>query len=210
MINNSYGPLLHYLPLSLSEKANVDAPEEDNTDAHARALPGEPVNEDGAAEAGPTRQSSRSSYAKRKPAPRVETNAAAYANQHGRDHSAKNSASASGSGSGDGDADALGLRGYSLDDPERSEKAALVDGAGAHAATAGVSASGSAEGNDFTHPAAAVQQRVVWIPGDALGFAGGEVAACREAGVDASSRGAAMDAKGHVDISGPPPGEELL
>ena len=61
---------------------------------------------------------------------------------------------------------------------------------------------------DFYHPASVEAQPVVWLPRDPLGLGEAEERACREAGVEVSTRDAVMDAKGHVDIAGPPPGEE--
>ena len=57
----------------------------------------------------------------------------------------------------------------------------------------------------FAHPAISRPQRTVWIPQDALGLAGEEEKACREAGVRVSTHNAAMDEKGKVSISGIPP-----
>ncbi|EFI27929.1 hypothetical protein CC1G_14420 [Coprinopsis cinerea okayama7 len=58
----------------------------------------------------------------------------------------------------------------------------------------------------FAHPAASRPQRTIWIPTDELGIAVEEVEATRRAGVDISCRDAAMNYKGKVDVSGPPPG----
>lgn len=44
---------------------------------------------------------------------------------------------------------------------------------------------------------------------DVLGLAEEEEKAIREAGILVSRHDAAMDDKGHVDISGAPPGEEV-
>ena len=58
----------------------------------------------------------------------------------------------------------------------------------------------------FAHPAISRPQRTVWLPKDTLGLGGEEVRACIDAGVDASTKDAAMNEKGKVDISGAPPG----
>ncbi|KAK2462387.1 hypothetical protein APHAL10511_005693 [Amanita phalloides] len=62
-------------------------------------------------------------------------------------------------------------------------------------------------GNEsFAHPAVGERQRTIWLPRDALGMAGAEEKACREAGVDASvGPDATMDKKGKVDVTGFPP-----
>ena len=62
---------------------------------------------------------------------------------------------------------------------------------------------------DFAHPAAVEPQRVVWIPRDTLGLCEVEEGADRAYGVETSTQGAWMDAKGHVDVEGPPPGEDV-
>lgn len=62
---------------------------------------------------------------------------------------------------------------------------------------------------EFAHPAAVEPQRVVWLPRDALGLAEQEAAACRAHGVEASTADAWMDAKGHVDVEGAPPGGDV-
>ena len=78
-------------------------------------------------------------------------------------------------------------------------------------AAAGGSETDAAPGTyeEFVHPAAVEPQQVVWLPRDALGLADQEVAACRAHGVDASTAGAWMDAKGHVDVEGAPPGKDV-
>ncbi|THH04380.1 hypothetical protein EW145_g5564 [Phellinidium pouzarii] len=168
MINHSYGPLLHYLPLSLSAKANMGEKDDCMRKWSSRDTVGE---------AKPTQWPSRSSYAKREqPVLRTETETDEYVDMQSLGYNIN------------ADADV---------DLERGGEAELGEDADEDAT--GVF--------DFAHPAAVSPQRVVWIPSDALGFASGEVPGCRMAGVDASCTRAVMDAKGHVDISGPPPGE---
>ena len=58
---------------------------------------------------------------------------------------------------------------------------------------------------DFYHPASVEPQPVIWIPRDPLGLGEAEERAIRAAGIRVSTRDAVMDAKGHVDIEGPPP-----
>ncbi|KAH7332874.1 DUF221-domain-containing protein [Rhizoctonia solani] len=59
---------------------------------------------------------------------------------------------------------------------------------------------------DFTHPAAIEPQRVVWLPRDALGVAEAEEYELRSEGIEASTENATIDEKGHVELTGPPPG----
>ncbi|KAM5533374.1 hypothetical protein V8D89_012924 [Ganoderma adspersum] len=61
---------------------------------------------------------------------------------------------------------------------------------------------------DFYHPASVEPQPTIWMPADELGLGDAEERACQAAGLAASTRGAVMDAEGHVDISGPPPDKE--
>jgi hypothetical protein len=60
----------------------------------------------------------------------------------------------------------------------------------------------------FAHPAASRPQRTIWMAKDTLGLSAEELAALKERGIDATNEDAEMDAKGHVTIQGPPPGEE--
>lgn len=59
---------------------------------------------------------------------------------------------------------------------------------------------------DFTHPAAVEPQRIVWIPRDEMGLAESEVVDMRRHGVESSTENAILDAKGHTEIEGHPPG----
>ncbi|KAA1472080.1 DUF221-domain-containing protein [Dentipellis sp. KUC8613] len=58
---------------------------------------------------------------------------------------------------------------------------------------------------DFSPPAAYAGQQIVWLPQDALGLHQHIVRALREDGIEVETVGARMDAKGHVDVDGPPP-----
>ncbi|KZT65313.1 DUF221-domain-containing protein [Daedalea quercina L-15889] len=60
---------------------------------------------------------------------------------------------------------------------------------------------------DFYHPASVEPQQTIWLPRDPLGLCDAEEAAIRERGIRVASEDARMDDKGHVDISGAPPGE---
>ncbi|KDN34824.1 hypothetical protein RSAG8_12122, partial [Rhizoctonia solani AG-8 WAC10335] len=59
---------------------------------------------------------------------------------------------------------------------------------------------------DFTHPAAIEPQRVVWLPKDLLGVAEAEEKELKQQGIEVSTEHAVMDEKGHVELTGPPPG----
>ncbi|KAG8698963.1 hypothetical protein FRC09_006915 [Ceratobasidium sp. 395] len=61
---------------------------------------------------------------------------------------------------------------------------------------------------DFTHPAAIEPQQVIWLPRDRLGLAQAEEAELKAEGIEVSTEHADMDEKGHVELTGPPPGDE--
>ncbi|KAF7321922.1 hypothetical protein MKEN_00714500 [Mycena kentingensis (nom. inval.)] len=60
----------------------------------------------------------------------------------------------------------------------------------------------------FDHPSTYQPQRWIWVPRDRLGLSKMLVADMEEAGVDASDRGAVMDAKGVVEVTRNPPDED--
>ncbi|KAG8794642.1 hypothetical protein FRC12_022951 [Ceratobasidium sp. 428] len=61
---------------------------------------------------------------------------------------------------------------------------------------------------DFTHPAAIEPQQVIWLPRDKLGLAQAEEAELNAEGIEVSTEHAEMDEKGHVELTGPPPGDD--
>lgn len=62
---------------------------------------------------------------------------------------------------------------------------------------------------DFTHPALQ-PARIVWIPLDTLGVGEEEARDIRSRGIDVATRGAYMNEKGTVDVDTYPPGEKPL
>ena len=62
---------------------------------------------------------------------------------------------------------------------------------------------------DFTHPALD-PARIVWIPQDTLGLGEEEARDIRSRGIDVATRGAYMNEKGAVDVDTYPPGEKPL
>ncbi|KAI0819394.1 DUF221-domain-containing protein [Trametes gibbosa] len=62
---------------------------------------------------------------------------------------------------------------------------------------------------DFYHPASVEPQPTIWLPCDPLGLGEAEERALRAVGIKVSTVDAHMDGKGHVDISGPPPEENV-
>jgi hypothetical protein len=61
---------------------------------------------------------------------------------------------------------------------------------------------------DFAHPAAVEPQRVVWLPRDPLGLAQAEEKELKGQGIEVSTENTVLDEKGHVDLRGPPPGDD--
>ncbi|KAG8681685.1 hypothetical protein FRC08_015484, partial [Ceratobasidium sp. 394] len=61
---------------------------------------------------------------------------------------------------------------------------------------------------DFTHPAAIEPQQIIWLPRDPLGLAEAEAAELKAAGIQVSTENAEMDERGHVELRGPPPGDD--
>jgi len=58
---------------------------------------------------------------------------------------------------------------------------------------------------DFSHPAAAEEQRMIWLPKDSLGLVREIERDLESRGVLHSTEGAEMDNKGHVNVTTAPP-----
>ncbi len=58
---------------------------------------------------------------------------------------------------------------------------------------------------DCYHPASVDPEPIIWLPRDPFGLAEAEEHSMRTTGIEASSQNAVVDAKGHVDVTGPPP-----
>jgi hypothetical protein len=61
---------------------------------------------------------------------------------------------------------------------------------------------------DFTHPAAIEPQQVIWLPRDPLGLGVHEEKQLKSQGIEVSTENADLDEKGHVQLKGPPPGDD--
>ena len=172
LINNSYGPLIHALPLSLADQIGADA----NRAAAEQELRDGAETADGhSAASGDVEELSAEK------APRASTG------------SEKGKASLAASPVVPAAAPAV----EEETDPATAnppEIAAPEEDVGP---------------KEFYHPASVEPQRVVWIPRDELGLAEEEEKAIRAAGIEVSLEGAKMDGKGHVDITGAPPGGEV-
>ncbi|KAI0739087.1 DUF221-domain-containing protein [Daedaleopsis nitida] len=192
IINNSYGPLKDYLPLTLAEqshgKPDENAARELDDQASVKSVKaGEPQDATDNAVATSTAEKRAR---KRPSAPgSINESPGVKAQDHANVDLEANAGSAA-----DADADAY-KRSDSLTAPKQvSRRASSVRGVDEESGP-----------KDFYHPASVEPAPVVWIPRDPLGLGEDEERACRAAGVDVSTQDAVMDGKGHVDISGPPP-----
>ena len=181
IINNSYGPLIKFLPLTLADMTH--GKDDENVAAAAKEL------QDEASDAGHStaEDEKRSSLRKR------SSVASGSAKEFPTKAEADTEAAAEGGLLEAGEAsspveDARSRKGSRL-----SQMPGVDEEAGP---------------KDFYHPASVEPQPVVWLPRDPLGLGEAEERACREAGIEVSTRDAVMDDKGHVDIQGPPPDVE--
>jgi len=166
MINQSYGPLRHFLPLSIADRC-YRAPEPTDTaslsEKQAAARAHTEIDADGA---GASSQPNSPVIADKEGA--INKGTAASSSQEAIVRPS---------------ADSTGDRGAFVD-----PHTGAVD-------------------YGFAHPAISRPQRLVWFPQDRLGLAAEEVQANAAAGVDASTDGAVVNEKGHVEISAAPPDE---
>ncbi|KAH9941598.1 uncharacterized protein BXZ73DRAFT_97988 [Epithele typhae] len=178
IINNSYGPLIKYLPLTLAEHGHND----EDVKAAEQELAADAVKEGSIVE-GTTSDVEKRSLHKRASAGALEGDAQAQPE-------------ASGS-----------LPPSPVDQKKSSLAPPLLSEARSRRTSASSIAPIDEEAGpkDFYHPASVEPAPVVWLPRDPLGLGEAEARACREAGVEVSTVDAVMDDKGHVDIQGPPP-----
>lgn len=166
IINNSYGPLIHALPLSLADKTHTMS-----------------MLDDGARDSLDTADSIRRAKAK---------------------------GSASAARAPSAEQQVVTQEQAFSSDPESQHSPTLGDTASEAGSTSDPvpikAVDEDAGPKEFYHPASVEPQRVVWLPQDVLGLADEEAKHLREAGILVSLEDAAMDDKGHVDISGAPPG----
>lgn len=169
IIQNSYGPLIHALPISLADQTggfdlNREVAEQDLRDRSSIA--------DG--------QSLSDADTKKEKTQRTSVTSTAFASAQSSPHPSNNT-----------------KENPEGDDPRTANPPEIkpVDE--------------DAGPKEFYHPASVEPQRVVWLPHDQLGLAEEEEREIHEAGIAVSTEGAVMDEKGHVDVSGPPPGGEV-
>ncbi|KAI0792351.1 DUF221-domain-containing protein [Abortiporus biennis] len=190
IINNSYGPLIDYLPLSLAEKtgglpdANRDEAERElnEQDSMIESPSEKPIPKDSSPSSTPDHAEESSSHS-HPPTPTsssspqldkakaIQTEDIEARPRHS--HDSRND----------------------VNSPDSTpDKFKAIDE--------------EAGPKEFYHPASVDPQRVVWLPRDQLGLAEAEVSAIRARGIDVSMHGATMDGKGKVDIDGSAPPEK--
>lgn len=181
VITNSYGPLIHALPLSLADKTGSfdlhapDSPHSDTHDGPAHITDRKSItdnNDDDSVKREKTQQQQR-----RASVGTVESVSAPNANGKGKAPDGASTPS---------DADE-NENPHTANPPEIKP---VDEDAGP---------------KEFYHPASVEPQQTVWIPRDELGLADEEEREIRARGISVSTEGARMDAKGHVDISDAPP-----
>lgn len=181
VIYNSYGPLLHSLPLSLADRT-LDGHIDSNREQAEHELEAE---------------GSEAGHAEKKPS----------GSQMGKEHTAAitdgavvDSPSNETPPSPSIDADRSSSELEAADKKQKSKSESI------HSMRGIDEDSGPKE---FYHPASVEPQRVVWLPKDTMGLSEVEEAAIKERGIHVSTEAAEMDAKGHVDIQGGPPGGDV-
>ncbi|EIW55322.1 DUF221-domain-containing protein [Trametes versicolor FP-101664 SS1] len=175
IINNSYGPLNHYLPLTLADSTFSTDP---NAAAAAQELDDQASYKEGDAENGEKR------IARKRISPSRSID------------SQSSGAATRGKAMGVStveDTATPGSPGIEQDEEEEDTPNSIT----------GVDE--DAGPKDFYHPASVEPQPTIWLPRDPLGLGEAEERANRAAGIKVSTVDAVMDGKGHVDISGPPP-----
>ncbi|OCH87240.1 DUF221-domain-containing protein [Obba rivulosa] len=204
IINNSYGPVKEYLPLTLAEDAYGSS--DGNRDVAEREL----NDQDSVrSEKLAVEKNQTSSQIRRRS--RVQSTATADADASGTPLPPAQADEECGRPDHLAAPKAKDFRDHSPDSVEEvrgaDEEAGLKDPRD-HSADAAEELHGideEAGPKDFYHPASVEPQPVIWFPRDPLGLALEEEAAIREREIIVSTERAVMDNKGHVKIQGPPP-----
>ncbi|KAI0350828.1 DUF221-domain-containing protein [Trametes cingulata] len=175
IINNSYGPLTHFLPLTLAEMTH--GAKDPNVAAAAQELDDQASFKD-----------VRTSDVEKKTARKRTSPSGSVDSTSGK---AKGAATAIEDAERGRAASAKpGAPGVERTEEQESSIRGVDEDAGP---------------KDFYHPASVEPQPIIWLPRDPLGLGEAEERAIREAGIKVSTKDARMDGKGHVDIEGPPP-----
>ncbi|KAK7677350.1 hypothetical protein QCA50_019680 [Cerrena zonata] len=179
IINNSYGPLIHSLPLTLADKSFGSLPDENREEAERKLSQQASIEE------------TKSKPEKKPPVADtdLEVGTGASTSPNPAVDTRKSDKATVEHVPGSSEADAVSSRHSKTSDPPSIK--ALDEEAGP---------------KEFYHPASVEPQRIIWLPKDQLGLAEAEVHAIREKGIEVSTENAKMNGKGQVDISGAPPG----
>lgn len=186
VINNSYGPLLEALPLSLADKTKGIDGRGDNREEGDRELSDRELSD---------RELSDRESVKGSDVARIDGSEKLRQRKGSADTGDSDDVSANGKG-----------KAKSLDDAERGSQPSDTDSKTPKDIKAIDEEGGPKE---FYHPAGVEPQRIVWLPRDGLGLAEAEAREIEQAGILVSLKDARMDEKGHVDIDGPPPGGDV-
>ncbi|KZP25055.1 DUF221-domain-containing protein [Athelia psychrophila] len=203
MINNSYGPLLHSLPLSLVDRIEARPLEVPAEQRGAGGKGGVEMEREQRGVQPAWERAQQEEYSTGASASQAPMDAKIAAEKA---HYGKN---ANAAGTGDG-------RPYPFQGNDREEH--QQQQAHAYPPSSPQDSNGDEDEQDmkqpeehdygFAHPAASRPQRTVWIARDSLGLGAEEARANRERGIDVSLADAEMDGTGKVVIAGPPPDEE--
>ncbi|EIN08427.1 DUF221-domain-containing protein [Punctularia strigosozonata HHB-11173 SS5] len=224
MINNSYGPLIHDLPLTLADKTHglrqdsqaheaktTSSPDPDAEDAPRRRRRSRPLSRMldlvEPERAGSSAQDVEGNPGKAKAFPAEQPNEAEMV--YPPSPPTSNEPSTPGlKRRKSGGSVASASTGHTMDSQGTSSSvreefaAAEQGGEGEEDEDVGPT--------DFNHPATAAEPPVIWIPKDDLGLGDYEAAASKKRGIEATTEGAHMDSKGHVEISTAPPDDREL
>ncbi|CAL1699363.1 unnamed protein product [Somion occarium] len=208
VINNSYGPLIHALPVTLADKAGGNLPDENRIVAE-RELEEQELLEDGKGHiektpASPTAAATAGRQSTSSDTPsHLKTGKAEPDNERNVQREQPSSPPAA---SPQNTPTTPPTPPTSPNTPPTANTTPQTAVASDNPDIPSIKAIDEEEGHkEFYHPASVEPQRMVWIPKDQLGLGEAEASAIRERGIAVSTANAEMDAKGHVHISGPPP-----
>ncbi|KAI0631057.1 DUF221-domain-containing protein [Trametes polyzona] len=184
IINNSYGPLTHFLPLTLADMTYGST--DPNVAAAAQELDDQASYKD--VKTSSTEKRASSTRKRVSPVGTVDSETS----DTGADGKAKGASTVEDVEQERAASAKPGAPGLEQEDDRQSSIQGVDEDAGP---------------KDFYHPASVEPQPIIWLPRDPLGLGEAEERAIRAAGIKVSTRDAVMDDKGHVDIHGAPPEE---
>jgi len=179
ILNNSYGPLLHSLPLTLAHKSygmpQTGENDEDIAAEDSDDFGGDPSSED-QEDPKPSEKQKQKSKADAAAAASAKPTTTEPANQAGASSTIQHN-------QGPGPSAEYGA-------------SVPVEGKRNEGPT------------DFNHPASVEPQRIVWLPRDPLGISDVEVRELNAHGVESSNENATISVAGTVDVESHPPGTD--